>query len=215
MREKDAEAPLLPLSALQHLSYCPRQFALIHQEQSFAENVFTLRGRRVHERVDIEAVRTEDGLRIETSVPLVSRRLDLTGKADLVEYRGDGTPVPVEYKHGRRRDKLHDQLQLAAQAICLEEMTGKPVPEGYLYYHSSRRRHKVAIDDALRTQVEQAVNRAKAILASGRLPPPTEDADRCRHCSLIELCQPGWLASRTSERLRVLARSLYDPEEET
>jgi len=213
LREKDAEAPLLPLSALQHLSYCPRQFALIHQEQSFAENVFTLRGRRVHERVDIEAIRTEDGLRIETSVPLVSRRLGLTGKADLVEYRGDGTPVPVEYKHGRRRDKLHDQLQLAAQAICLEEMTGKPVPEGYLYYHSSRRRHKVAIDDALRAQVQQAVTRAKAILASGRLPPPTEDANRCRHCSLKQSCNPDWLSKTTQKRLHALADTLFEPEE--
>ena len=125
----DSPEPV-PLSALQHYSYCPRQCALIHQEQSFDENLYTLRGRRVHERVDEGKVTTYEGVRVERGLPLVSEKYGLTGKADVVEFLADGTPYPVEYKHGPRRAKLHDDLQLAAQAMCLEEMTGRPVREG-------------------------------------------------------------------------------------
>ena len=129
----------VPLSALQHYSYCPRQCALIHQEQSFEENVFTLRGQRDHERVDEPDTRHEDGIRIEQALPLYCDRLGLSGKADVVEFLPDGTPRPVEYKHGPRRAKGHDDIQVAAQALCLEEMTGKQVDEGVIFHHTSRR----------------------------------------------------------------------------
>lgn len=205
---------LLPLSALQHLSYCPRQFALIHQEQQFTDNVFTLRGQRVHERVDELSIQTEAGVRVETAVPLMSRRLGLIGKADRVEYWPDGSIRPVEYKHGRRKRKVHDQVQLAAQALCLEEMTGRPVPRGDLYYHSSRRRLTVDIDATLRAEVERLAIEARAILASGRLPPPVTDSDRCRHCSLIESCQPDWLDAGARHRLDTLSRTLFQVEDE-
>ena len=111
----------IPLSALQHYSYCPRQCALIHQEQTFTENVFTLRGQRVHERVDEPDTRSEKGVRIEQALPLYCDRLGLSGKADIVEFLPDGTPRPVEYKHGPRRQKEHDDIQVAAQALCLED----------------------------------------------------------------------------------------------
>lgn len=121
----DTDDPV-PLSALQHYSYCPRQCALIHQEQTFSENVFTIRGRIVHERVDQPETRLEEGIEVQTAVPLASARLGLSGIADVVEVLPDGSLCPVEYKHGPRRQKAHDDIQVAAQAMCLEEMTGKP-----------------------------------------------------------------------------------------
>src|SRR5438552_3319316 len=122
MAEKDTDNPIM-ISALEHYSYCPRQCALIHQEQTFSENLYTLRGRAVHEQVDEPEAVVEKGVRVERALPLWSNRLGLVGKADVVEFRGE-TPYPVEYKHGPPREKEHDELQLCAQALCLEEMTG-------------------------------------------------------------------------------------------
>lgn len=202
----------VPLSALQHYSYCPRQCALIHQEQTFEENVFTLRGQRVHERVDEPGTRCEAGVRIEQALPLFSDRLGLSGKADIVEFLPDGTPRPVEYKHGPRRVKEHDDIQVAAQALCLEEMTDKPVPEGVVYHHSSRRRRSVPISAELRARAEELAKTVHALMRSGVMPPPIDDAERCRGCSLRDACQPELLAARRA--LDVLAQTLFVPEDE-
>ncbi len=202
---------LIPLSALQHYSYCPRQCALIHQEQTFTENVFTLRGQRVHERVDEPDTRHEAGVRIEQALPLFCDRLGLSGKADIVEFLPDGTPRPVEYKHGPRRQKEHDDVQVAAQALCLEEMYGKPVPEGVIFHHSSRRRRVVPITPQLRTRVETLVAEVRELLQSSRMPPPTADTGLCRGCSLLDACQPEMLSS--SATLDQLAKTLFEPEE--
>ncbi|GMU44747.1 MAG: CRISPR-associated protein Cas4 [Xanthomonadales bacterium] len=198
----------IPISALQHWSYCPRQCALIHQEQAFAENVHTARGRAVHALVDEAGIEHRAGLRIERAMPLWSEGLGLVGKADVVEFDGDGTPFPVEYKHGPRRQRLHDELQLAAQALCLEEMTGRSVPAGAIYQHGSRRRRRVAISDELRQAVVAAVAAVRAMMSAGVLPPPANDA-RCRACSLIELCQPAAIAGR--DRYRQLLDELRGP----
>lgn len=202
---------LLPvmISALQHYSYCPRQCALIHQEQTFTENVFTLRGQRVHKRVDEPGTSVEDGIRVERALPLQHQGLGLVGKADVVEILADGTPCPVEYKHGPKRKKLHDDIQVAAQAMCLEEMTGKAVPIGVIYHHSSRRRREVIIDGPLRKRVEEATVAVRQLLTSAKLPPPVDDAKLCKACSLQDVCQPGLLAS--GGRLQKLARELYHP----
>jgi len=129
----DGSEDLIPLSALQHWCYCPRQCALIHVEQAFAENVVTLRGQAVHSRVDQPGLEMRAGLRIERALPVWSERLGLIGKADIVEFEMDGTPYPVEYKHGSKRKAgfiaACDELQLAAQALCLEEMTGRPASQ--------------------------------------------------------------------------------------
>lgn len=194
MRRVDADNPI-PLSALQHWSYCPRQCALIHIEQAFAENLHTARGRAVHALVDEAGVESLGRARIERAMPLWCDRLGLIGKADVVEFAADGTPYPIEYKHGRRRQRRHDELQLAAQALCLEEMTGKPVPAGAIYHHSSRRRREVHIDATLRTEVETATRTVRLMLSEASLPPPANDS-RCRECSLIELCQPKLVAER-------------------
>jgi len=200
----------VPLSALQHYSYCPRQCALIHQEQTFTENVFTIRGRLVHERVDEPGSRVEDGVEIHTAVPLWSDRLGLTGKADRVEVGKDGSLCPVEYKHGPRRQREHDDIQVAAQAMCLEEMTGKPVTEGAIFHHSSRRRRTVPVTPELRGRVEELATRVHALFRTGQMPPPAEDAAVCQGCSLRDSCQPELLKSRN--RVSRLAQTLFEPE---
>ncbi len=202
----------IPLSALEHWSYCPRQCCLIHAEQAFAENIHTLRGQAVHARTDEPGVEAGyEGRRIARAVPLWCDRLGLVGKSDVVEFLPDGTPYPVEYKHGRKREKRHDDIQLAAQAMCLEEMTGRPVPCGAIYHASSRCRREVAITAELRQAVETCVTEVRAALRGLTLPPPLNDR-RCRECSLAELCQPGALAGR--ERRRHIAETLFEPDGE-
>jgi CRISPR-associated exonuclease Cas4 len=207
-----AEPEPLPISALQHWSYCPRQCGLIHLEQAFEENVHTLRGQAAHARVDAPGYEARRGVRTERALPLGHKRLGLTGRADVVEFLPNGTPYPVEFKHGRsiKAKAGHDALQLAAQALCLEEMTGKAVPEGALFYASSRKRVVVCISADLRTAVERAVSDIRQMLLDGRLPPPINDR-RCDACSLIDLCQPQALAQRTLQRR--LRAALFEPQD--
>lgn len=203
---------LIPISALEHWSYCPRQCCLIHAEQAFEENVHTLRGQAVHARADQPGVEIRPGLRVARAMPLWCDRLGLVGKADVVEFLPDGTPYPVEYKHGKKREKRHDDIQLAAQALCLEEMTGKPVPAGAIYHASSRRRREVIITDALKLAGEQCISDVRAALAAPVLPLPVND-QRCKECSLSDLCQPSALAQR--KRIHLLAEQLFDPDTES
>jgi CRISPR-associated exonuclease Cas4 len=199
------DSDLIMLSSLEHYSYCPRQCALIQVEQSYDENVFTLRGRAVHERVDEPDSQLEDGVRVERALPLWCNRLGLTGKADVVEFHG-ATPYPVEYKHGPRREKEHDDLQLCGQALCLEEMTGQAVPRGAIFHHSSRRRREVEFTPLLRQKVEQCVLEIRAMLASRVLPPAVNDA-RCKHCSLQDACLPSVVGEHA--RLQHLQQDLF------
>ena len=211
-----ASEPLdpIPVSALQHWAYCPRQCSLIHVEQVFEENLFTRRGQALHKRVDDPGFELRDGLRIERALPLFCDRLGLIGKADVVEFLPDGTPYPVEYKHGLRHKRAEiaacDDLQLAAQALCLEEMFGKPVPEGALYYASSRRRRIVAVDTELRAKTESTAAAVRHLLQSGAMPPPLND-DHCRACSLRGLCQPEAIAC--SPERSVVLNSLFEPDD--
>ncbi|OBS31671.1 CRISPR-associated protein Cas4 [Tepidimonas fonticaldi] len=184
----------IPLSALQHWAYCPRQCGLIHLEQVFEDNLHTARGQAVHHLVDEPGDEMKAGVKVERALPLWSDRLNLIGKADLVEFHPDGTVFPVEFKHGRKRQKIHDDIQLAAQAMCLEEMLGRPVPKGAIYHASSRRRREVTVTPELRRRVEETATAIRAMLASARLPAPANDA-RCRECSLKEICQPEALAN--------------------
>lgn len=209
----DPSTDPIPLSALQHWAYCPRQCALIHVEQVFAENIFTQRGQALHKRVDDPGCEVRDGLRVERALPLFNDALGLSGKADVVEFLPDGTPYPVEYKHGSRHKRADiaacDDIQLAAQALCLEEMFGKPVAEGALYYASSRRRRIVAVDADLRAKTESTVSEVRQLLAAGILPPPLND-EHCRACSLHDLCQPE-AVSPSPERSAML-NTLFDPD---
>lgn len=193
------EEDLVVLSALEHYSYCPRQCALIHAEQSFAANLHTARGDAVHALVDLEGYEVSAGVRVERALPLRCERLGLIGKADIVEFSAAGVPYPVEYKHGPRRQRTHDDLQLAAQALCLEEMTGRAVPRGAIYHASSHRRREVVFTPALFALVEQTTDAVRALLRSSAMPPAVNDA-RCRECSLADLCQPRILAGAARRR---------------
>ena len=202
--EDNADDPIM-ISALEHWSYCPRQCALIHLEQTFDENLYTLRGRAVHKRVDEPVTEEQAGMRIERALPLWSKALGLIGKADVVEFHGE-TPYPVEYKHGPHREQEHDDLQLCAQALCLEEMTGQPVPRGAIYHHSSRKRREVEFSPGLRTRVVEVTEAIRAMLKATRLPPPVND-HRCTHCSLQESCMPAVIDE--GRRASAVVRDLF------
>lgn len=208
MRGEWAEDELVMISALEHFSYCPRQCALIHVEQVFDENLYTLRGRRIHERADSSEASYEEGVRAVRSLPLFSERLGLVGKADVVEFGANGTPYPVEYKSGPRKEETHDDIQLCAQALCLEEMLGREVPRGAVFHKSSQRRREAVFDEALRRTTEETVALVRETLSCETLPPPVADA-RCPKCSLFDACMPFTLAGMDGEGS--LAR-LYDPD---
>ena len=198
----------IPLSALNHWAYCPRRCGLIHMEGVFTDNIHTMRGNTEHERVDrVEYETLQSGVRAEYALPVWSDRLGLIGKCDVVEFWSDGTIYPVEYKHGPKRKWLNDDIQLAAQAMCLEDMLSRPVPQGAIYHATSRRRRVVNFTPALRQSVIDTAAAIRAMLASGILPPPVNDA-RCRECSLKEACQPEALGEKA--RFKRLVEDLFN-----
>ena len=182
------DADLVPVSALQHYVYCPRQCALIHVECVWEENLYTMRGNRAHKQVDLPHEMMHEGMQVEYSLPIWSERLGLIGKADVVEFP-NGVPYPVEHKVGRRQSRHADEVQLCAQALCLEEMLGVAVPKGAIFYRASRRRREIPFTDRLRREILQITNEVRVLLAQTRLPPPVSDG-RCRNCSLVEICMP-------------------------
>lgn len=188
-----AEDALIPISALQHFLFCPRQCALIHVEQIWMEDGATAEGRLLHERVDAGGVERRPGLRAERGIALRSLALGVSGKADVVEFHGrPPRPVPVEYKRGKPKPHRADEVQLCAQAICLEEMFDDTVPEGALFYGAVRRRTAVVFDDVLRDLTARVAAEVRAMIAAARTPPPVLTPG-CRRCSLQDACQPGRL----------------------
>lgn len=206
------DSDLIPVSALQHFVFCPRQCALIHLEQVWADNRLTVEGNILHERVESGEVTTRGDLAIRRAVPLVNRRLGLIGKADVVEVHrsADGRErlVPVEYKRGRSKPHDADRVQLCAQALCLEEATGDPIAEGALFYGEPRRREVVAFTPELRRRTEEVAAAARQMLDAGTTPPPVL-APHCRSCSLREICRPELTERRSArawlERIRAEA----------
>jgi CRISPR-associated exonuclease Cas4 len=183
----------IPISALQHVVYCPRQAGLIHLERLWEENRFTAEGRILHEVVDKPAGRRTRGVRRVSALPVASQRLGLAGVADVVEFHavpGGETPYPIEFKRGKPKAHRADEVQLCAQALCLEEMTGCAAPEGALFYGETKRRETVAFDVELRALTEAAAAELSAMFASRVTPQANYRAARCRACSLIEPCMP-------------------------
>ena len=205
----DAPKPRLMISALEHYAYCPRQCALIHVEQSYEENVYTLRGNRDHRRADEPETEIRDDVRVERALPLYSDEWGLTGRADVVEF-DDGTPYPVEYKHGTTRRHEPGRIQLCAQALCLEEMTGRSVPAGALYHTTSHRRQEVAFGEQLRADTRAVIDAVRTQLRKQTVPPPVND-DRCPPCSLQTVCMPD--AVDTPARQRRETDRLFTAEE--
>ncbi|ADO43030.1 CRISPR-associated protein Cas4 [Ketogulonicigenium vulgare] len=209
-----AEEDAIPLSALQHAVYCLRQAALIHLERLWVANRFTAEGDVLHAVADKGGARRARGVRRVMSLPLASARLNLIGTADLVEFiPGPAGEVafPVEYKRGKPKLHRADEVQLCAQALCLEEMTGQPVPEGALFYAHTKRRVTVPFDTELRALTQNAAQSLADILASRITPAPTAHKSRCRACSLHEACRPETYARPVlAWRDQMLARSLKD-----
>jgi CRISPR-associated exonuclease Cas4 len=197
----EPEENLLMISALQHYAFCPRQCALIHIEQTWAESGRTAEGRILHERVHDESRASRGDVRIDYGVSLRSLRLGLIGKADVVEFHrqldGSWLPFPVEYKRGKPKEDNCDKVQLCAQAICLEEMLSTSIPAGALFYGQTRHRFDVVFDEALRRETEETARRAHDLIASVRTPPPIYEK-RCESCSLMADCLPKTIQKRRS-----------------
>lgn len=197
-----SEDEFLLLSGIQHFAFCPRQWALIHIEQQWAENVKTIEGQHLHERVDDPFYKdSSNELIVWRSLNLISYKLGLTGRADVVEFKrsdtgiklpgkaGNWTPYPVEYKRGKPKPDERDEVQLCAQAICMEEMFGAEIPEGALYYGEIRRRTVVQISLDLRAKVENYANEMHRLFEHGITPGPVYKP-HCKSCSLVEICLP-------------------------
>lgn len=173
--------------------FCPRRCALIHVEQLWAEDAATAEGRILHEAVDAGGFEARPGVKVARSLQLRSLALGVAGRADAVEFRGrPAVPYPVEYKRGKPKAHRADEVQLCAQAICLEEMFGVPVPEGALFYGTPRRRTVVSFDDGLRALTAAVAAEARGNMSGGITPPPRR-TPACRRCSLETLCCPGRL----------------------
>ncbi|HNX73721.1 MAG TPA: CRISPR-associated protein Cas4 [Spirochaetales bacterium] len=195
-----SEDDLVLLSALQHILFCERQFALIHIEQIWEENFFTAEGDVLHERVDAEHHESRKLFRQEYGMAVRSLERGLVGKCDLVElYLSSGgtvaAAVPVEFKRGRNKEEDVDRVQLCAQALCLEEMFGVSVPIGQLYYLQEHRRTTVDIDGKLRAKTTELVARIQQLQISGMTPPALYEKRKCDRCSLLEVCMPKAVGS--------------------
>jgi CRISPR-associated exonuclease Cas4 len=202
-----AEEQLLPLSALQHYLYCPRQCALIHVDGLWAESRETVEGRHLHESVDSKGHTTRDEVRTARGLRIRSLRHGIVGRSDVVELPAEGPPRPVEYKRGRPKAIDADRVQLCAQALCLEEMLGVEVPEGDLFYGRTRRRERVVLSGDLRAKTLETIASVRALLDEGATPRAEYVACKCDRCSLKDLCLPGGTGPSRSAS-RYLARAL-------
>lgn len=195
-----SEDDLWALSALQHILFCQRQCALIHIERVWAENRFTAEGNVLHERTDKPGVTSENGVRVARGMMLRSLRLGVYGIADVVEFHQSSEgekPFPVEYKRGKPKENRCDEVQLCAQAMCLEEMFDCSISKGALFYGQTRRRKDAYFSKNLREQTESAAEKLHKLIQSGQTPPPVF-TKQCRSCSLIELCKPKSMSRKKS-----------------
>lgn len=209
MRELLTEgAEPIAVSALNQYAYCPRRCALIFMDYEFEGNIHTQRGTAEHDRADETFhVCDAEGVRFEYALPVWSRRLGLSGRCDVVEFHPDGTIYPVEYKHGKKQKWLNDDLQVGAQAICLEEMLNVTIARGAIFHKGSQHRREVEFTNELRRQVEGTANAIHTLLASGHLPPPINN-QRCPECSLNGICMPGVVVGKA--RQMKTAKELFE-----
>ena len=201
----------ISLSSLNQFAYCPRRCFLIYAENEFTDNIHTQSGTEEHQRVDELHHEIKDGVRVEFALPVWSDKLGLTGRCDVVEFHPDGSVFPVEYKHGKRKQWLNDDLQVAAQAVCLEEMLNISIPNSAIYHIQSKRRREVAIDTTLRQQLYEHISAVQTLLNQTTAPPPLENKKRCSQCSLKSLCEPELLLE--SEKLAQRMTHLFEVED--
>ncbi len=197
------------VSAVSHWAYCPRRCGLIHLEHCFEENEYTVQGSAQHERTDLPITRSENNISVERALPIWSDKKELTGKADVVEFHPDGRIIPVEYKNGPCSHNYPAELQLCAQAVCLEEMFGCSISQAAVYSSSQHQRADVDISQNLRDDLDRAIDSIKQMIDSQNLPDAYNDA-RCERCSLLHVCLPQTAANRS---WTLFAQHLYDPSE--
>lgn len=213
-----SEDELIPISALQHMLFCERQYALIHIEQVWEENRFTAEGKVLHERVDVEHHESRRQFRQEYGLAVRSLERGLIGKCDLVELHlapggGVAEAIPVEFKRGRNKEDDVDRVQLCAQALCLEEMFGVPVAIGQLYYLQEHRRTTLNIDGQLRATTIEIIETIRKALMNGSTPPAIYAKRKCDRCSLFEWCMPQSAGAGGKRVDRFLASQIREARE--
>ncbi len=218
------EENYIHINALQHYVFCPRQCALIYLEDLWQENLYTVRGNLLHEKVDSDSYESRGAVKTVRGLRIHSRQLGLTGRCDVVEFRkppggkGDLQVVPVEFKAGKPKQDISDKAQLCAQALCLEEMLNISVRRGVFFYGRIRRRVPVDLDDTLRKQTEQLIVKVHQLLQREQVPTLPEVAremnisaatfmKRCRNCSLQSACQPKAMNER---KLKNYLKNLFE-----
>jgi CRISPR-associated exonuclease Cas4 len=207
------EDDYIQLSSLQHYVFCPRQCGLIHVEDVWADNVFTVRGEILHDKVDTDTYKTRGTLKTVRGLRIHSTRLGIVGRADVVEFskstNAGGSPdvLPVEFKSGEPKEDVSDKVQLCAQALCLEEMMNTQVKRGAFFYGKIRRRVQVELDDELRKQTEEIITAVHEIVSQKKVPAVRYN-EKCRNCSLEETCMPKAMNERKLDRY---IKELYTP----
>lgn len=224
-----SESDLLPISALQHIVFCERQCALIHIERQWEENRLTAEGRLLHERTDKEEVESRGDTRIARGLLLHSKRVGLHGRADVVEFHrtadnsgivipdctGKWIVYPVEYKRGKPKADRCDEVQLCAQAICLEEMLSTIISEGALFYGTPRRRTIIQFGSDLRKETEDRADRLHKLIKNGNTPKAVYEK-KCDNCSLVNICMPKlYTTNNVNEYLNNIMNSFDKEYDET
>lgn len=190
MEPQNNAFPEIPLSAIQHWNLCPRRCFLIHVVGIWEENQLTAEGRILHEHIHQSGNDYRAGVTIARGLHLTSRRLGLTGQADAVQFQKGEPPFPVEYKRGKPKDTAPYELQLCAQAMCLEEMLGVEIPKGALYFGASRKRQDIPFTSSRRKEVELSVMGIRKLLLTEQKP-PILNTSPCKSCSLKQYCVPS------------------------
>lgn len=217
------EEDFLLLSGIQHFSFCKRQWALIHIEQQWQENLRTIEGQILHEKTHDHAIKEKRGdLIVSRGMAIFSRTLGITGTCDVVELHkasdgvnifgreGSYKPVPVEYKRGKPKEDESDVLQLCAQAMCLEEMLLCKIPEAFMFYGETKRRLKIILDDGLRKRVKEMTKEMHE-LYNKRHTPKVKVSKACKACSLAELCMPK--LCKNPSAIHYIKKNLLEVEE--
>ena len=207
--DTSGEREKIPLSALNQFLFCPRRAGLIHVEGIFADNHHTLLGNLVHEHADLPGYEVAKGVTLLRALPVFSERLGLSGKCDIVEQHPDESLCPVEYKKGKRREFENDDVQLCAQALCLEEMFRCRIERGAVFHAASKRRREVEFNAELRARTQQAVTELHALMASDTVPPAHYIEGRCEECSLFEICLPRLTRAEAASATAAAVRRLY------
>ncbi len=196
-----SESQIVPISAISHHLYCPRQNALIHTEGVFSDNTLTISGNIGHQFVDEEKSYLDHGLRKETSYRVFSEEYGISGIADIIEFPPDAPPLPIDYKNGKISSWENQESQVCAIALCLEEMLEVKITIGAIYHIQSKKRHEFTIDDSLRQKTIQAIQEIRNNLMNNIVPKAEYSKRKCDNCSLYSLCLPKLDSSKQNKNI--------------